>query len=77
MKKLNLETFEIIVAITRTYEYIITDFLEEENGEVDEIKFASLVMDMYQAYTQKYTEITHNELLEKIYDDTISINNVI
>lgn len=74
MTKLNLETFEIITAITTSYQEDIENWLLQEDGEILQIEFADLVMSLYFAYSE--TE-TPQSLLNLIQNKHISIDEVV
>ncbi|WFG34126.1 hypothetical protein F10086_204 [Staphylococcus phage vB_SauM_JDF86] len=73
MTKLNLETFEIITAITQEYAEDIESFILEEEDEVLQIDVAEIVMTLYHAYME---DDTNDSLLNLIGKKHIKINEV-
>ncbi|MDK1672883.1 hypothetical protein QOK74_08355 [Staphylococcus saprophyticus] len=75
MTKLDLHTFEVITAITTTYQNEIETYLLNEYDEIMQWEFADLVMSLYNAYMDDKTpqsllsliQIKHIELDEIIY----------
>lgn len=65
MTVLNLDTFEVITAITTTYQNEIESWLIKEDGEVLQIEFAELVMSLYNAYMDDETEHSLLDLIQK------------
>lgn len=74
MTNLNLETLEIITAITTTYQEDIESWLLQEDGEILQIEFADLVMNLYFAYME---DETPQSLLSLIQNKHISIDEVV
>ena len=70
---LNLEDFEIITAITTTYQEDIERFLLEEDDEIIQEDFANVVMSLYTAYIE---DTTPYSLLDLINNKFIKINEV-
>ena len=73
MTKLNLQTFEIITAITQEYAEDIERYILEEEEEVLQIDVAEIVMALYHAYME---EDTNDSLLNLIGKKHIKINEV-
>ena len=74
MKKLNLEIFEIITAITQTYQEDIETWLFKEFGEIEQIEVAQMVMDLYYAYME---DNTPQSLLSLIQNKHITIDEIV
>ena len=74
MKKLNLKTFEIITAITTTYQEDIETWLFKEFGEIEQIEVAQMVMDLYFAYME---DNTPQSLLSLIQNKHITIDEIV
>ena len=74
MKKLNLEIFEIITAITQTYQEDIETWLFKEFGEIEQIEVAQMVMDLYYAYME---DSTPQSLLSLIQNKHITIDEIV
>ena len=74
MTNLNLETFEIITAITQEYVEDIERYILEEEEEVLQIDVAEIVMALYHAYME---EDTNDSLLNLIGKKHIKINEVV
>ena len=74
MNKLNLEIFEIITAITQTYQEDIETWLFKEFGEIEQIEVAQMVMDLYFAYME---DNTPQSLLSLIQNKHITINEIV
>ena len=73
MTNLNLETFEIITAITQEYAEDIESYILEEEDEVLQIDVAEIVMTLYHAYME---DDTNDSLLNLISKKNIKINEV-
>lgn len=67
MTKLNLETFEIITAITTTYQEDIERWLLKEDDEILQIEFADMVMSLYVAYMENGTNQSLLSLIQNKY----------
>ena len=74
MTNLNLETFEIITAITTTYQEDIENWLLQEDDEILQIEFADLIMSLYFAYMEDKTQ---QSLLSLIQNKHISIDEIV
>ena len=74
MKKLNLEIFEVITAITQTYQEDIETWLFKEFGEIEQIEVAQMVMDLYFAYME---DNTPQSLLSLIQNKHITIDEIV
>ena len=74
MNKLNLEIFEIITAITQTYQEDIETWLFKEFGEIEQIEVAQMVMDLYFAYME---DNTPQSLLSLIQNKHITIDEIV
>ena len=74
MKKLNLEIFEIITAITQTYQEDIETWVFKEFGEIEQIEVAQMVMDLYFAYME---DDTPQSLLSLIQNKHITIDEIV
>ena len=74
MTNLNLETFEIITAITTTYQEDIENWLLQEDDEILQVEFANLVMNLYFAYMEDKTQ---QSLLSLIQNKHISIDEIV
>lgn len=74
MTKLNLDTFEVITAITTTYQEDIENYLLEEDDEILQIEVAEIVMSLYHAYME---EKTNDSLLNLINKKHITLNEIL
>ena len=74
MTKLNLEIFEVITAITQTYQEDIETWLFKEFGEIEQIEVAQMVMDLYFAYME---DNTPQSLLSLIQNKHITIDEIV
>lgn len=74
MTILNLNTFEIITAITTTYKEDIEKWLLEEDGEILQIEVAEMVMSLFNAYQE---DTTNESILSLINNKHISIDEVV
>ena len=74
MNKLNLEIFEIITAITQTYQEDIETWLFKEFREIEQIEVAQMVMDLYFAYME---DNTPQSLLSLIQNKHITIDEIV
>lgn len=74
MNKLNLEIFEVITAITQTYQEDIETWLFKEFGEIEQIEVAQMVMDLYFAYME---DNTPQSLLSLIQNKHITIDEIV
>ena len=74
MKKLNLEIFEVITAITQTYQEDIETWVFKEFGEIEQIEVAQMVMDLYFAYME---DNTPQSLLSLIQNKHITIDEIV
>ena len=75
--KLNLEGFEIITAITTTYQEEIETYLLEEEDEVLQMEFAHIVMELCHAYADDDSIKTHNSLLFLIQNKYIKLDKIV
>ena len=75
--KLNLSGFEIITAITTTYQEEIESYLLEEDGEVCNLELAHIVMDLCHSYAEEKGVQSHNELISLIQSKHIKLEEVI
>lgn len=73
-KIMNLEHFEVVTAITQIYEDDIETYLLKTDGEVLQIEFAELVMNLYFAYMK---DETSQSLLSMINNKAIPLSQVI
>ena len=74
MKKLNLEIFEVVTAITQTYQEDIETWVFKEFGEIEQIEVAQMVMDLYFAYME---DNTPQSLLSLIQNKHITIDEIV
>ena len=74
MNKLNLEIFEVITAITQTYQEDIEAWVFKEFGEIEQIEVAQMVMDLYFAYME---DNTPQSLLSLIQNKHITIDEIV
>ena len=74
MNKLNLEIFEVITAITQTYQEDIETWVFKEFGEIEQIEVAQMVMDLYFAYME---DNTPQSLLSLIQNKHITIDEIV
>lgn len=74
MKELNLEIFEVITAITQTYQEDIETWVFKEFGEIEQIEVAQMVMDLYFAYME---DNTPQSLLSLIQNKHITIDEIV
>ena len=74
MNKLNLENFEVITAITQTYQEDIETWVFKEFGEIEQIEVAQMVMDLYFAYME---DNTPQSLLSLIQNKHITIDEIV
>ena len=74
MTILNLNAFEIITAITTTYQEEIENYLLEEDGEILQIEVAEIVMSLFNAYQGA---AAHESILSLINNKHIPIDEVV
>ena len=74
MNKLNLEIFEVITAITQTYQEDTETWVFKEFGEIEQIEVAQMVMDLYFAYME---DNTPQSLLSLIQNKHITIDEIV
>ena len=75
--KLNLEGFEIITAVTTSYQEEIETYLLEEDGEVCHLEFAHLVMELCHAYADEEDIQSHSELISLIKNKHIKLAEIV
>ena len=73
-KTLNLEHFEVVTAITQSYEDEIETYLLETDDEVLQVEFAEIVMKLYFAYMN---DTTSQSLISMINNKTIPLSEVV
>lgn len=74
--KLNLEGFEIITAVTTSYQEEIETYLLEEEGEVCHLEFAHAVMELCHAYADENIQ-SCSELISLIQNKHIKLRDII